>query len=408
MMDQDPILERCEAMSEGALLRAVTVDRHQNSDRFRQVALGVLEERGLSLDQRLDRVRVRLDDGEESLGSVDAALFRLQDELALWQALVYTDCLGDVLVLQRESRGWTAHHYADEAYDQSYFVGASDRTRDMLALFLRLEDWSHLAGEGHRLDNWTAVAASDSTELIQKVAEDLDAADIPHTVQSAVFFAGGEDAMAVRVPPECVGEAHDLLDEAEESVEDLYEQAEEMGRLGNLARELEIYDLLVAEDPENPAVRYNRGNVLLELRQPEAAADGLIEAVALGMQLVKPDLSAGGGRGLSGLSGVVGLLFRKLVTTPEPRAAAPRYPDFIDDAEMLLDQLSAQLPTSTKVLHCLAAIARLKNDAAAAETRYRRILDLDPQDKVAYFNLGYLHSEQGGDGAASQSQPPDR
>ena len=400
-MDQDPILERCEAMSEGELLRAVTVDRHQNSDAFHQVALRVLDDRGLTLEQRLDRARVRLDDGEESVVPVDDALLRLQDELDLWQALVYTDCLGDVLVLQRERGGWTAHHYADEVYGLSYFVGASDRTRDMLARFLHLEDWSHLAGEGHRLDNWTVVTASDSAELIQRVAEDLDAADIPYTVQSSVFFPGGEDAMAVRVPPEHAGEAHDLLDEAEESIEDLYEQAEEMARLGNTTGELKIYDALVVEDPENPAVFYNRGSVLLELRQPEAAAECLIEVVALGLRSVKPDLGPGGARGLSGLTGIIGLVFRKLVTTREPRPPAPRYPDFIDDAQMLLDQLSGQLPGNTKVLHCLAAIARLKNDAAAAETRYRRILELDPEDKVAYFNLGYLHSEQGSDEAAN-------
>jgi len=157
----------------------------------------------------------------------------------------------------------------------------------------------------------------------------------------------------------------------------------------------------VTEDPENPAVRYNRGNVLLELRQPEAAADCLIEAVALGMKSVKPDLHPGGGRGLTGLTGIIGALFRKLSSAPEDRPSPPRYPDFIDDAEMLLDQLSGQLPTSTKVLHCLAAIARLRNDAAAAEARYRRILELNPEDKVAYFNLGYLHSEQGSDEAAS-------
>ena len=388
-------------MSDGELLRALTVERHENSDRFHQIAAAVLEERGHPLEQLLDRVGVRLDDGEETTVSVDAALLRLQDELALWQALVFTNCLDDALVLQRELQGWTAHHYADEAYGQSYFVGVSDRARDLLALFLRLEDWSHLAGEGHHLDNWTTVAASDSPELIKRVAMDLDAAGIPHTVQTSVFFPGGEDAMAVRVPPEFSGEASDLLDEAEESVEDLYERAEDMARQGNLAGELEIYDTLTAEDPENVAVFYNRGNVLLELRQPEAAADCLIEAVALGMRSVKPDLQPGGGRGLAGLTGVIGVLLRKLMPPGEPRPSPPRYPDFVDDAEMLLDQLVGQLPTSTKVLHCLATISRLKNDTAAAETRYRRILEIDPEDKVAYFNLGYLHSEQGGDEAAS-------
>ena len=75
-----------------------------------------------------------------------------------------------------------------------------------------------------------------------------------------------------------------------------------------------------------------------------------------------------------------------------------RYPDFLDDAELLLEQLEQQLPDHLKLLHCLGAIARMKNDIGGAQTRYRRILELDPDDQVAYFNLGYLHSERGGSG----------
>ncbi|HIM57156.1 MAG TPA: tetratricopeptide repeat protein, partial [Candidatus Latescibacteria bacterium] len=48
-----------------------------------------------------------------------------------------------------------------------------------------------------------------------------------------------------------------------------------------------------------------------------------------------------------------------------------------------------------KILHCLASIARLRNDAGTAEAHYRRILEIDPDDQIAYFNLGFLHSERG-------------
>ena len=55
-----------------------------------------------------------------------------------------------------------------------------------------------------------------------------------------------------------------------------------------------------------------------------------------------------------------------------------------------------RVPDNLELLHGIAAVARLKNDIETAETRYRQILKIAPDDRVAYFNLGYLHSEKGG------------
>ncbi len=96
--------------------------------------------------------------------------------------------------------------------------------------------------------------------------------------------------------------------------------------------------------------------------------------------------------------GMYALLLRKVTSaareeeTPAPR---PRYPDHIDDADIFLQRLLERLPGNLKILHCLASIARLRNDAGSAAARYRRILEIDPDDQIAYFNLGYLHSERG-------------
>ena len=78
------------------------------------------------------------------------------------------------------------------------------------------------------------------------------------------------------------------------------------------------------------------------------------------------------------------------------RSRTSRYPDYIDDAEMVLADLETRLPDNTKLLHSIASIARLKNDVPTAEACYRRILEIDADDRIAYFNLGYLHSEKGG------------
>ena len=50
-MNQDRIRQRCESMSTGDLVRALTLERIENSARFRQIALQALESRGIELGQ---------------------------------------------------------------------------------------------------------------------------------------------------------------------------------------------------------------------------------------------------------------------------------------------------------------------------------------------------------------------
>ncbi|MFH1566971.1 MAG: tetratricopeptide repeat protein [Gemmatimonadota bacterium] len=404
-MDQDPIQERLRVLADLELVRALTLERDQNSARFLELGGAELERRGATLQQRLDRVVVRLDDGPEETVAIEAALRRLDGEVPLWSSLVCGNCLGEVMVLQRERRQWVIHHYAEERYGHSYLFPGRGPARDVLALFLRLESWRPMAGEPQNLDDWQTVSASETVDLIETVTEDLDEAEIPHVVQTPLFVPGEDSEWAVRVPAEWLDEAYEVLDQAEEDLVDLYEEVASLYPSGDRRRELELYDLLAQEDPDNPAVHYNRANVLLELRRPEEAADALVEAVALGLDQVQPDLELEDrrGGGLGGFMGIFAVLLRR-TAAPAPASPAPRYPDFIDDAELLLERLAQQLRRSTRILHCLAAIARLHNDAARAEELWRRVLELDPDDRVAYFNLGYLHSERGeGDG---EPQPP--
>lgn len=398
-MTQNPIAARLAAMSDVELVRSLTVERNQNSAQYWQLAQTELEGRGHTLQGLTDHATVRLDDGPTETVSVEQALERLDGEVPLWSSLVCASCLGEVLVLQHERRQWVIHHYAGDRYGHSYLFPGRAPVRDVLARFLKLEDWRPLAGHPQNLDNWETVAASETLDLIEVVTEDLDEAEVPHAVQTPLFAPGDEGDWAVRVPEEWLDEAHELLDEAEEELVDLYDEAMDLYERGDARRELEIYDLLKEEDPDNAAVHYNRGSLLLEQRRPEEAADALVEAVSLGLEQVKPDLDLGGRGGLGGLMGIFALLMRRAAAPTQKERHLPHYPDFIDDAEMLLERLSGQLRKSTKVLHCLAAIARMKNDTERAETYWRRVLELDPDDRVAYFNLGYLHSEKGGEGS---------
>ena len=383
------------------LVRAITLERRENTVEFRQVALRVLEGRGAVLSEYVDSVSVRRNDGEEQPVAIQEALAGLQSDLDPWDALIFTSCLGDVLGLQRQTHGWVAHYYGGDRYGGSFLLQGPEQARKVLSLFLELQEWTRLAGEAHHLDSWEALVDSDSRELIQTVCADLDVEGIPYIVQVPRFAPQEGETLTILVPPDQLDSAYDIIDEAEETVEDFYVLAEELAESGDLTRELEVYDNLAQTDPENPAVHYNRGSVLLELSRWEESADALVEAVGIGLKSAESDLELNptkGSRGMGGMMGVFALLFRKATAATRedsPAAARPRYPDYIDDAHIFLERLLGKLPGSKKILHCLASIARLRNDTAAAEMRYRRILELDPEDQVAYFNLGYLHSEKG-------------
>ena len=224
---------------------------------------------------------------------------------------------------------------------------------------------------------------------------------IPYTVQTPLFSGNGDGYLQILVPKEHLNAASDIVDETEESLYQLYERVAAADAAGDRKLELELYDLLAEEDPENAAVFYNRGHVLMELTRFEEAAEALAAAVSIGLKTVErlTDPMDGGG-GLGGLFGLVAILFRKLTRPPpDEGGGAVRYPDYLDDTEMLLHQIEPRLPNHIQTQHCLAAIARMKNNEAVAEAHYRRILELNPDDQVAYFNLGYLHSERGGQDA---------
>jgi tetratricopeptide (TPR) repeat protein len=400
-LNQDRIKQRCQSMEVSQIVRALTVEQHDSSVQFRDAARRELETRGIELSAFIDAVTVTLNDGPAEELSVDAAVSRVDIELQAWDALLFTNGLGDTLVAQKELRSWVVHVYENERYGRSYQIAETADLKQVLAPFMRLTPWQNLAGEAHHLDDWKLLLASDARETIELVAVDLDSAAIPYTVQTPLFSGDADGYLQILVPKEHLEAASDIVDEVDDSLYELYDRAEASHTAGDLRRELEVYDSLAEEDPENAAVFYNRANVLLELARFEDAVEMLAETVSIGLKSVErsTDPMGGQGGGLGGIFGLVALLFRKITQPPRDGGGKGglRYPDYIDDAQMLLLQLEQRLPDHIKLLHCLAAIARMKNDTEGAQRRYQRILELNPDDQVAYFNLGYLHSERGGE-----------
>jgi len=145
--------------------------------------------------------------------------------------------------------------------------------------------------------------------------------------------------------------------------------------------------------PTNPAVHYNRGQMLLELGRVDAAVEALGEAIVLGLPEIPDQMKLNAKRGgLSRMAGSVNPLLSLVVLTQQtdrPKDTPIEYPDYIDDCEMLLGRVLAQHSHHIPTRHCLATIAELKGDVAVAKRYYGEILERDETDEAARANLAY-------------------
>ena len=391
-MNQDLIRARCEAMTEQELVMALTKNRIENDAQFLEQAQRHFEERGTPLAEYIDRIHVRVGDSTQHLLSIQKSV-TLLDHTEPWQILSFLNCLDDSLIVQRESTKWCCHFYDSDNYRGSFFESDNKTISTILTAFLHLEPWMDMIDKIHQLDDWKLVFSvhSDDIDSISSLVRDLNDARITHTVKSPLFVKKEDDpGYSILVPSQDIEAAYQVIEELEASVEDLYKKAETLAESGNLMSELEVYDLLKQTDPENFAVLYNRGQILRELGRNEEAANSLIEAASLGLQKTEPSVvpEQRSPQGLGSVTGLLAFAFGR----PNRQLA---YPDYLIDCEILLEELLQRLGGNIDTFHCLASIANVRNNRGKAEEYYRRILEIDPDDQVAYFNLGYLHSEKG-------------
>ena len=388
-MEDDRLLrERCQSLSETNLVRSLTLERADNSAAFVDEALRELERRATTLDACIDRVELRA--GPRSgQTSINSALALVNDEVPRRAVASFTHSLGETLVLQREGWGWVLHFYAEDRYGLSYLIDSTDVARMVVERFLRLQPWREEAGEGHQLDDWKTLTASDDAERILALSDRLAAAGVPHAVRPPLFTPAGDDSVALLVPRRRRAQAIAVAGLGQAPVRQLHHRAEACDEAGDLAGELVAYDELAATDGDNHAVHYNRGVVLLELGRHEEAAAAFMEAAACGLVRLKPDLSLGRGPSGGGLLGLVGVGARLLgrAVSSSPGAG---FPNWFDDVEQRLQSLLDRFGPRSDLLHSLASLARVKGDTAAAVERYHAILALDPNDEVAGFQLQYL------------------
>ena len=389
MEDERLLQERCESMRDIDLVRNLTLNRADNSAAFVDEALREFERRGTTLESCIDHVTVHA--GSRLSGEVDVAtaLSLVANEVPRRAVASFTHCLGETLILQREGWGWVLHAYTDERYEHSFLVDSTAAARQVLEQILRLQPWRQDAGAGHHLDDWKTLASSEDADHVLALSDGLTAAGVPHIVRPTLFTPPGDGAIALLVPPRHMAAADDVIGAGRASIQQLRQQALTADMAGDSTAELAAYDAMIEVDGGSHAVHYNRGVLLQEAAQHEAAAMAFMEAAARGLAILKPDLSLGRGPAGGGLLGLVGVGARLVgrVISPKP---GPGYPDWFDDVELRLQALLDRLGPRADVLHSLASLARFKGDSAAAAEWYHRILMLDPGDEVARFQLDYL------------------
>jgi tetratricopeptide (TPR) repeat protein len=384
----EQVIQQCAVMTDRELVRTLTIDRENFQETFLVIAESEREKRALSIEAFIDDVHLSLNDAEGASCTIDQALAKVHSDISLWSIITLTNCMEDAWVIQREVSRWLVHHYVEEGYATSFFFDATEQLQSTLRRFLSLELWT--VEVSHDLNTWKPVFQSRSPAFLNKII--LELGDILHTVKTPLFSQDQKGQLVLLVHPEFEKQAQEIVAENHTKIEQLYDRAEHLAETENAERELRIYDILSELVPDNLAVHYNRGNILLEQERLDEATESLIEAIVLGLPEIMDKVDLKPRRG-SGVAGSVNPLLNLLVasqTNNEPL----RYPDYIDDVEILLQRIREQRPENTRILHGLAIIAEQKNDIAVACQHYRDMLAIDPQNKAAQIHLAYLEQIQ--------------
>ena len=384
----DQIIQQCAVMSDRELVRTLTIDRENFQKTFLVIAESEREKRALSIENFIDDVHLAQNDEEGESCSINQALAKVHSDIPLWSILTITNCLEDAWVIQREFSQWLVHHYVEDGYTTSFFFDTTEQLKSTLRRFLSLKFWS--VDVSYDLNTWKPIFQSRSPAFLNKIISELG--DISHTVKTPLFSQDQKGQLVLLVHPEFEKQAQEIVDNNHTKIEQLYDRAEYLAKTKNSEQELRIYDILSELVPDNLAVHYNRGNVLIELERLDEAVESLIEAIVLGLPEIGDKIDLKPRRG-SGVAGSVNPLL-SLVALSQENNEQLHYPDYIDDIEILLQHISEQLLENTRILHGLAIIAEQKNDIAAACQHYRDMLAIDPQNKVAQTHLAYLEQIQ--------------
>ncbi len=364
MQDRDAIEEKCRSMSIKDLLRATTTDTSDYEDLFLEIAQVQLTQEWHKAQEFKDSVCVRLNDQAEATMSAKDAISKLDEDIDLWHAWIFINCLDDLMLLQRVHTGWAGHSFEKSAYSGSFRAGTTDNAKQIVRLFLELGDFGSAVEEEYDLSDWLVLAETNSSAYVEATVERLSNRGIQSTVGTRILgrlFQDDEPSSAVSflvlVPEESSKDAQIVLDEIQEMIRDLHAKADQLSEQGQTEEELAIYNQVLELVPTDAMASYYKAVALIELGRYEEATEIFI------------------------------------------LVAAGADSEMAQNVEGYLKETLDKIPDGIPVLHALAHLARQRDDTGEAKSSLDKILSLDQNDALAHLSLGYLYYEDSSDDA---------
>lgn len=354
----DEMRDQCSQMTDEELVRAATVDKGTYSDAFRTVADYEMTKRGFSLSGFINTIQMGHNLNSPVEATIEDAVNRLPEEMPIWDAWHFTNCLDQSLFIQKEFQWTTLRFSGLDSEPESYFLQSGLLVKDIVSRFLKLENWREGLENQIHLENWPILEDSDSMDYIKLVSGKLADREIPATVKSLGYrgcaCAGGQ--LKILVPLEMEDRAQAVLSELKKETEHLYDQANALPEQANPDEALPIYRRLAVLAPENVLVYYNLGTILFEAGELKEAADAFSHAAVLG---------AGD-------------------------------PEHFENCVEYLKEIAETLTEDGDILHTVATfLNQLNADPAEVVAYYEKLLVLSESDALAHVNLGHLYYNDG-------------
>lgn len=348
--------EKCSSMSIKELVRATSTDKSHYEPEFLQIAKAELDRQWAKVAEFRNSVRVRLNNQHEEILTLEEGLSKLREKIGLWDAWIFTNCIDDVLILQQELTAWSGRFIEENQYQSSFWADSIEDLHQILSLFLALDDWHSLVRDEFTIHDWSILAESDSADYARAVIERLARENVKSTVKKRIMGnlfrdeaeTSGGISYIVLAPSTAAEISQAILEEIQEMIENLHEQAAQYSARGESPSELEIYERILKLVPDDQIALFNKGAILYEMEQYEDAAECFI----------KQSTGAGHETG---------------------------------DVEEYLQEILHKLPDHKPILHTMATLAQLRGDTEQAKGHLEQILAVDTTDPVAHVNLGHLY-----------------
>ncbi|MBI9072526.1 MAG: hypothetical protein JEY94_13070 [Melioribacteraceae bacterium] len=337
-------------MSVEELTRIITKEKDNYNEEVHEKVVAELESRGITLSDLITKVKFQKNHEAELILGKDEALELFENEISLLDVLYINNFMSETLVIQKGYDYWIIHHFSEKSDIKTGFL--TNDIKPVIEKFILLEDWqADLSFHAH----WETLIESNSVKHILKASELLNDESITHIINSRnlIRFVNQNAAYSIIVLSENAGESEDALEKFENLKTDLYKNLEIAEADNDVDEQLKILGELEAVTPDDPALFYNKAQLLTEKGEIKEASDALIDSFNIELE-----------------NGNV---------------------EDLEETENYLKDCLDKVEDKNNILHCLASIASFRGEVEDAFDFYKQIVNISEDDIVAHLNLGHLY-----------------